>query len=118
MKKLMDEIRYDLKFLVSHTTQPKWWKITKVFVLMAFLTAYALLLGISGMLVFLAAFILCCLVIHFTYRAGTKKYTRSWLDFRIGETDASGRPRRIGRYYYPAVLTSAILAFLASLALT
>jgi hypothetical protein len=33
----------------------------------------------------------------------------------VGETDAAGQPRRIGKYYYPAVLVSAVLAVLASL---
>ncbi len=116
MNKWIDEIRYDLGFLRSHTLQPRWFKILKVFILVGLLAGYALLLGPAAAAVFLVVFFSLAAAIHFVYRARTRKYTRSWLDFRVGETDARGNPRRIGKYYYPAVLLSAILAFLASLA--
>jgi len=114
MSKLIDEVKYDLRFLGSHTLQPKWWKVLKIFVLLGFLAGYVLLFGFAKMVLFLAVFFALCLVIHFTYRAKTRKYTQSWLDFTVGESDRDGKPRRIGKYYYPAVLASAVIAFAIS----
>jgi hypothetical protein len=54
-----------------------------------------------------------CLIIHFTYRIKTKKYTQSWLDFVVGE-NTEVEPTRIGKFYYPAIIISAILSFVIS----
>lgn len=40
MIRLIDEIKYDLAFLRSHTLQPKWFKVVKVFILLGFLGGY------------------------------------------------------------------------------
>ena len=40
MKKLLKEIKDDLNFIKSHTLQPKWYKIFKVFMILGFLTGY------------------------------------------------------------------------------
>lgn len=114
MGKLGDEIKYDLNFLGIHTLQPRWYKILKVFILLGFLIGFYFLFGLARTALLIACFVAFTLVIHFTYRIKTKKYTQSWLDFRV-EKDASRKPKRIGKYYYPAVILSAILSFLLSL---
>ena len=117
MGKLGDEIKYDLKFLGSHTLQPKWYKILKVFILLGFLVGFYFLFGHVRTALFFACFVAFTLVIHFTYRIKTRKYTKSWLDFRM-EKDADGKPKRIGMYYYFTVILSAILSFLIILLLS
>ena len=116
MGKLGDEIKYDLNFLGSHTLQPRWYKILKVFILLGFLAGFYFLFGLARTALFFACFVAFALVIHFTYRIKTKKYTQNWFDFRL-EKDADGKPKRIGKYYYSAVILSAILSFLLSLLL-
>ena len=114
MGKIGEEIKYDLNFLRSHTLQPKWYKILKIFILLGFLLGFSFLFGLARTALFFACFVAFTLVIHFTYRIKTKKYTQNWLDFRL-EKDADGKPKRIGKYYYSAVILSAILSFLLSL---
>lgn len=113
MGKLGDEIKYDLDFLGSHTLQPKWFKILKIFILLGFLLGFYFLFGLAKTALFFACFISFTLVIHFTYRIKTKKYTQSWLDFAI-EEDSGGKPKRIGKFYYPAIIISAIISFVVS----
>ena len=92
MGKLLDEARYDLLFLRSHTLQPRWWKMLKAFVLLGFLIGHAALLGLAKTVVaFLISFVSFCLLIHLAYRSGTRRNTRSWLDFSVGQTDTRGR---------------------------
>ena len=45
MNKLIDEIKYDLNFIKSHTLQPKWFKILKLFILLGFLGGNIFLFG-------------------------------------------------------------------------
>ena len=54
MTKLLDEIKHDLNFIKSHTLQPKWYKILKVFMLLGFLVGYACLFGTLKTVVFFA----------------------------------------------------------------
>ena len=116
MGKIGEEIKYDLNFLRSHTLQPKWYKILKIFILLGFLLGFYFLFGLARTALFFACFVAFTLVIQFTYRIKTKKYTQNWLDFRL-EKDADGKPKRIGKYYYSAVILSAILSFVLSLVL-
>jgi len=116
MGKIGEEIKYDLNFLRSHTLQPKWYKILKIFILLGFLLGFYFLFALARTALFFACFVAFTLVIHFTYRIKTKKYTQNWLDFRL-EKDADGKPKRIGKYYYSAVILSAILSFVLSLVL-
>jgi fatty acid desaturase len=118
MSKLIDEIKYDLSFLKSHTLQPKWFKILKVFILFGFLTGYVLLFGWAAMFLFFITFVLLMAVVHFTYRIKTKKYTRNWLDFDVVDESAERKTKRIGKYYYPAIIVNAILSFILSQLLT
>ncbi len=45
----------------------------------------------------------CMPIVHFLYRAKTRKYTVAWADFRV---DPKDRSRRFGPLYYPLVAVS------------
>jgi hypothetical protein len=117
MAKLIEEIKYDLNFLKSHTLQPKWFKVLKVFILLGFLLGYTFLFSLGGMIVFLLSFLCLMLIVHFVYRSKTNKYTTSWLDFVV-LTDKDQKPERIGKYYYPVVVMNALISFIISQVLT
>jgi hypothetical protein len=87
MKKLVDETIYDLKYIKGHTLQPAWFKILKVFILIAVIGGYVYFLGWAKTAVFVAVFFVLSLVLHFTYRIKTKKFTQSWLDFKVKQED-------------------------------
>jgi uncharacterized membrane protein YjjP (DUF1212 family) len=114
VKKLADETKYDLNYLKSHTLQPQWFKILKVFILLGVLVGYYLLFGWQAMLIFCVTFFTLMLMVHFTYRTKTNKYTTSWLDFVVIQEGEKLKTKRIGKYYYSAVIMSAIIAFLVS----
>jgi hypothetical protein len=114
MTKLLDEIKYDLNFLKSHTLQPKWFKITKVFILIGFSAGYYFLFGLTATVLFLVTFISLMLVVHFTYRRKTNKFTTNWLDFIVIEEGGEQKKKRIGKYYYPAIIVNAIISFIVS----
>jgi uncharacterized membrane protein YfcA len=114
MARLMDEIEYDLNFLKSHTLQPKWFKILKVFILLGVLVGYGLLFGFLKTLLFCVVFVFLCIIIHLVYRAKTNKYTQSWLDFVVDEENNEIKTKRIGKFYYSAILVNAILSFVIS----
>ncbi len=112
MQKWIDEIKYDLNFLKSHTLQPQWFKIVKVFILFFLFAGYYSLFGLNKTILFFATFIFLMLIVHFIYRSKTKKYTRSWLDFVVNEDGVE--PQRIGKYYYPVIILNAAIAFVIS----
>jgi len=114
MKKLFEGIKYDLSFLQSHTLQPKWFKVLKVFILLGFLAGYLGLFGWAKTGIFLGIFLLLMLVVHFTYRIKTKRYTQSWLDFSVPAQAGEAAPRRIGKFYYPSILVNAGIALAVS----
>ena len=118
MKDLMDGAKVDIDFMKSHTLQPQWYKVLKVFILLGFLVGYGLLFGWPATAIFFAVFVLLSLVVHFTYRAKTKKWTKSWLDFVVVEEGGQGKQERIGKYYYPMVAFNAILSLIISQLLT
>jgi len=118
MKKFIDEIKYDLSFLKSHTLQPKWFKILKVLILLGFLMGYYFLFKLTATILFFVIFILLMGVVHFTYRNKTNKYTASWLDFVVNEEDQEIKPKKIGKFYYPVVIVNAIIALIVSQVLT
>jgi hypothetical protein len=113
MGKLGGEIKTDLDFLRTHTLQPKWYKILKVFILAGILLGYYFLFGWAKTLLFFACFVGFSLIIHFTYRLKTKKYTRDWLDFHV-DPQGNNQVPKFGTYYYPAILISAIISFITS----
>ena len=114
MTKLIREINHDLSFIKSHTLQPRWYKVLKVLILLAFLVGYYALFGILKTLVFLAVFILLSFVVHMIYRVKTEMWTRSWLDFVVTEKNGERKPERIGKFYYSAVVFNALLALVIS----
>jgi hypothetical protein len=115
MSKILDEIKYDLNFLRSHTLQPKWYKILKVFILIGFLAGYYFLFGLAATIVFLVTFFCLMLVVHFIYRIKTNRFTKNWLDFVVVNADGEQKQKRIGKYYYPAIVVNLIIALLVSL---
>ena len=118
MTNLYDEIKYDLSYLKSHTLQPKWFKILKVFILIGVLVGYYFLFGITSTILFFVAFFFLMLVVHFTYRIKTNKYTTSWLDFVVIEEGKELKTKRIGKYYYSAVIVNVIISLIVSQVLT
>ncbi len=114
--KLFKEIRYDVNFLKSHTLQPQWYKVAKVFILIGGLAGYSFLFGLAKTLLFMVIFLFLCLLIHLIYRAKTHKWTQNWLDFVAAQEQGEGviKVRRIGKFYYPAILVSAIISLIVS----
>jgi hypothetical protein len=118
MSKLLNEIKFDLKFIQSHTLQPRWYKIAKVFIILGFLLGYYLLFGITTTIVFFVLFMLLSALVHLVYRVKTNKYTQSWLDFIVAEEDGKRAPKSIGKYYYTAIVINLILSIVISQVLT
>ena len=114
MTKLLEEIKYDASLIKSHTLQPKWYKILKVFVLIGFLTGYCYLFGLARTAVFAAIFFFSSLLVHLLYRIKTDKWKQSWLDFVVTEENGEMKPTSIGKFYYTAVVFNAILALIIS----
>lgn len=114
MKKIKDEVVYDAKFIRGHTLQPGWYKILKIFIIMGAIGSYKYFGGWAKAAVFVALFLSLSLVMHFTYRIKTKKYTQSWLDFKVREENGKLVYKRIGVYYYSAVILFAVIAFAVS----
>ncbi|MBN2387961.1 MAG: hypothetical protein JXB85_13165 [Anaerolineales bacterium] len=110
MPRWIDEIQDDLAFLRSHTLQPRWFKITKVFILLGFLGGFLWLSGWVKTALFSGTFLFLMLLVHFAYRIKTKKYTQNWLDFAVAQAGLDGPPKRIGKFYYPAILINTLLA--------
>ena len=117
MSNVLDEIKVDVNFVRSHTLQPKWYKALKVVLLLGFLTGYSRLFGLARMAVFLVSFLLLSLAVHLIYRAGTRRWQRSWLDFVVAEENGGPVAQRIGKFYYAAVVLDATLSVIVSQAL-
>ncbi len=114
MTKLLDEIRYDLSYLKSHTLQPPWFKIAKVLILLVFLVGYTYLFGWIKTLVFFAVFFLLSTVVHLVYRSNTNRWTQSWLDFVVVGENGKTKTKHIGKFYYLAVIPNVILSLVIS----
>jgi len=107
MLKPLQELAFDIEYLKNHTLQPSWFKVLKIFILIAVFIVYTLFFGLSKTLLFIAIFFLFGLLIHYTYRIKTKRYTLSWADFRVKEENGKLITERIGIIYYSAVILSA-----------
>jgi hypothetical protein len=114
MTKLLDELKYDLNFLKSHSLQPKWFKLLKVFILLGFLLGYYFLFGLIKTILFFAIFIFLSTLVHLTYRIKTNKWRQSWLDFVVVEENYEIKTKRIGKFYYSAVIINTILSVVIS----
>jgi hypothetical protein len=117
MPSLLNEIKHDLNFLKSHTLQPKWYKVLKIFILIGFLAGYYFLFGLVATILFFITFFFLMLVVHFTYRIKTNRFTKNWLDFIVID-DGEQKKKRIGKVYYPAIVVNIIISFIVSLVLT
>ena len=114
MKKILDKIKLDIDFIQSHQLQPKWYKVLKVVLLLGILLGYSFFFGWGKTFAFFIVFMLLSLAVHFIYRINTRKYTQSWLDFKVVKEDGKVKPVSIGFYYYLAVIINAVLAALIS----
>jgi hypothetical protein len=114
MSKLIKGIKTDASFIKSHTLQPQWYKILKIFLLLGAMVAYYLIFGLRKTVVLFGVFFLMSLVVHMVYRVKTDVWQRSWLDFKVVEENGEIRGESIGKYYYSAVLCNAILALIVS----
>jgi hypothetical protein len=111
---LIRELLYDLRFVRGHRLQPGWYKVAKAVVLVAAVVGYLVLFGPVKTAVLAAVFLLLSLVVHLVYRAGTDRFTRSWLDFRVREENGRMVPVSIGRVYYSVVAANAAIAVASS----
>jgi len=111
---LGNEVRYDVHFVKSHTLQPKWYKIAKIFILIGFLVGYALLFGGRKTLIFLAVFLFLAATLHMLYRVKTEKFTQTWMDFVVIHESGETKMKRIGIFYYSCILLFAIAAVVVS----
>ena len=114
MTKLLDEFKYDLSFIKSHSLQPKWFKFLKVFILVGFLAGYYYLFGIINTVIFLAIFIFLSFLVHLLYRTKTNKWKRSWLDFAVVEENNEIKAKSIGKFYYSSIVLNTILSLVIS----
>jgi hypothetical protein len=114
MKKLLEEIKFDADFIKGHTLQPQWYKIFKVFLLLALIVGFVLIFGGLKTLIFFGVFFGLGLVLHMIYRINTKKFTQSWLDFKVEEVGGQLEYQRIGPYYYLIIGANGIIAFVLS----
>ncbi len=114
MGKLLQDIKEDVNFVKSHTVQPKWYKVLKVFILAGGLAGYYFFFGWMKTVVFFAVFLFLSLLVHLLYRAKTNKWKRSWLDFVVVEEGGEIKAKSIGIYYYSAIMFNALLSALVS----
>ena len=114
MKKLLKEVKDDANFIKSHSLQPQWYKIFKVFLILGFLGGHLHLFGPRKTIIFSGVFFSLSLLVHLLYRIKTKKWTQGWLDFVIAEENGEPRPIGIGKYYYSAVFLNTLIALLVS----
>ncbi len=114
MKKLFREIKDDANFIKSHTLQPKWYKIFKVFMILGFLAGHLFLFGPLKTIVFSGVFFSLSLLVHLVYRVKTNKWTQSWLDFVVIEEKDEIRAEKIGKFYYSFVIFNVIISLVAS----
>jgi hypothetical protein len=114
MRSVIGGLLYDLRFVRGHRLQPGWYKAAKILILVAAVVAYLLVFGPIRTAVFAAVFLALMLVVHLVYRAGTGKFTRTWLDFRVQEQNGRMVPVSIGKFYYSAIAVNAAIAVAAS----
>lgn len=114
MSKLLQEIKHDLAFIKSHTLQPQWYKVLKIFILLGFLAGYYYLFGFMKTMVFLAVFLFLMLLVHLVYRFKTAKFQKSWLDFIVVNTEEGVKARSIGKFYYAAIILNALCSVIIS----
>ncbi len=118
VNKLLEEIKYDVSFISTHSLQPKWYKALKTLILVGFLAGYLFLFGLTATVVFFVTFLFLSFLVHMLYRTKTNRFTRSWLDFVVVEENGETRAKSIGRFYYSAIALNAIASVLVSQAVS
>lgn len=114
MPNLFQEIKTDLNFIRSHTLQPQWFKVFKIFILVGFLVGYYFLFGLKKTVIFYAGFVFLMLLVHLLYRNQTNKFQKSWLDFIVEETPESAKGKSIGKFYYAAIILNILISIIIS----
>jgi hypothetical protein len=114
MAKLLDEIKYDMSFMKSHTLQPQWFKVAKILILLGFLVGYTCLFGWIKTVLFFATFVFLSSIVHLVYRVKTNRWRQSWLDFVVVEENGEMKNKRIGEFYYSAVILNIVLSLVVS----
>ncbi len=114
MGRFLGALLYDVRFVRGHRLQPGWYKVAKVVMLVAAVGAYLILFGWIKTALFAGVFVLLMLAVHLVYRAGTARFTRTWLDFRVEERDGRIVPVSIGKVCYSAVAASALIGVAVS----
>jgi Ca2+-dependent lipid-binding protein len=114
MAKLLQEIKDDLNFIKSHTLQPQWYKVLKVFILLGFLAGYYLLFGFTKTVILFVVFMFLMLLVHLVYRSKTNKFRKSWLDFIVVESAEGVKAKSIGKFYYAAIIFNALCSIIIS----
>ena len=112
--RLLQEIKEDLSFVRSHTLQPQWYKVLKVFIVVGFLAGYCYFFGFKKTVIFAILFLSLSLIVHLIYRAKTKKWRQSWLDFEVEETESGIKAKSIGKFYYSAILLNTLISVVIS----
>jgi len=114
MSNLFQEIKDDLSFIKTHTMQPQWYKILKIFILLGFLTGYYYLFGFMKTVIFFAVFMLLMLLVHLIYRIKTNKFRKCWLDFVVEESPNGVKAKSIGKFYYSAIVLNTLFSIIIS----
>lgn len=114
MSKLINEIRYDLNFIRSHSLQPQWYKAFKVFMVLGVVAGFYFAFGIRKTIVFITSFFILSFFVHMIYRVKTNRFTSSWLDFAVVEVGDDVRAESIGKFYYLAILLNAVISIVVS----
>ena len=114
MSKLLKEIKDDASFIKSHTLQPQWYKILKVFLILGFLGVHLFFYGSLKTLIFSGLFFILSILVHMLYRVKTEKFTISWLDFIVTEKNGELEYERIGIYYYSLIFFNMVLSLLVA----
>ena len=114
MTRFLKEIKDDLSFIKSHSLQPQWYKVLKIFILVGFLAGYYYLFGFMKTVIFFAVFMFLMLLVHLVYRIKTNKFRKSWLDFIIVESEDGIKAKSIGKFYYSAIVLNTLFAIMIS----
>ncbi len=113
MKKFIKEFKDDAEFVRGHKLQPGWYKYSKIVILLVLLAGYWYLFGFVKTAIFLTSFLVLSLLVHIIYRMKTQKWQKDWLDFKVVGEDST-EIKRIGIYYYSAVVVNGLITFLTS----
>ena len=74
MTGLLEEVKYDLSFIKTHSLQPEWYKILKIFILLGVMAGYWYWFGLLKTAVFFAVFMFLSFLLHLLYRVKTDKF--------------------------------------------